>query len=301
MNIVGKRFLFFIISGIVMLAGIVSLLAYGLQPGIEFTSGSEMTANFQPGVDKAQIAQALADAGYAPSATVIRQSGTGFIIDLPVISDADKQALTSNLTSQLGAVQITGFDNISPTVASETTRNAAIAIAAAAIGILLYITFAFRKMPNPFRYGTCAVIALAHDIVVVVGVFSIIGALLGWEINLMFITGILAILGYSVNNNVIIFDRIRENLMKGRSGDFEKVVNNSVVETITRSFNTNLTTLFPIIALLIIVGASIQNLLVVLLVGIIIGTYDSICVAPGLLVVWEKNEWGRFIGRKAAA
>ena len=124
----------------------------------------------------------------------------------------------------------------------------------------------------------------------VVGLFSVLGAVLGWQINLMFVTGILAILGYSVNNIVIIFDRIRENLLHGKETDFETVVNNGVVETLGRSLITNLTMLFPIVALLLIVGASIQNLLVVLLAGVIIGTYDSICVAPALLVVWHKRE-----------
>jgi preprotein translocase subunit SecF len=180
-------------------------------------------------------------------------------------------------------------------VARETTQSAGIAVAVAAIGILLYVTWAFHRMPKPFHYGTCAIIALIHDTLVALGVFSILGGILNWQINLMFITGILAVIGYSVNNTVVVFDRIRENLTIGISPHFEVVVNNSLVETLSRSLNTSLTTLLVILALLLFVGASIQNFAVVLLIGIIAGTFSSIGIAPSLLVVWEKGEWGRFV------
>jgi preprotein translocase subunit SecF len=184
-------------------------------------------------------------------------------------------------------------------VAAETARNAAIAVAVAAIGILLYITWAFRRMPNPFRYGACAIVALIHDALVALGAFSILGGILGWEINLMFITGILAVIGYSVNNTVVVFDRIRENLTKDTKSDFEVVINNSLVETLSRSLNTSLTTLLVVLALLFFVGASIQNFAVVLLIGIIAGTFSSLCIAPPLLVVWKNDEWGRFLVRRS--
>ena len=184
---------------------------------------------------------------------------------------------------------------MSPMVAAETARNAAIAIAVAAVGILLYITWAFRRMPSPFNFGACAVIALINDTLVALGVFAILGGILGWQINLMFITGILAVIGYSVNNTVVVFDRVRENLTRGVSPNFEMVVNNSLVETLGRSLNTSLTTLLVVVALLLFVGASIQNFAVVLLVGIIAGTYSSLCVAPMLLVIWRRGEWGRFL------
>jgi len=133
---------------------------------------------------------------------------------------------------------------------------------------------------------------------VALGIFSVLGGTLGWEINLMFITGILAVVGYSVNNTVVVFDRIRENLSKGISTNFEVIVNTSLVETLSRSLNTSLTTLFVVLALLLFVGASIQNLAVVLLIGIVAGTFSSICIAPNLLIVWEKGEWGRLFRRR---
>ena len=168
-------------------------------------------------------------------------------------------------------------------------------MAVAAIGILLYVAWAFRRMSHPFRYGACAIVALLHDTLVALGTFSILGGMLGWEINLMFVTGILAVIGYSVNNTVVVFDRIRENLTKDQKSDFELVVNNSLVETMSRSLNTSLTTLFVVLALFLFIGPAIQNFAVVLLVGIVAGTYSSLFIAPSLLVVWQKGEWGRFI------
>ena len=180
-------------------------------------------------------------------------------------------------------------------IATETANNAGIAVAVAAIGILLYVTWAFRRMPRPLHYGTCAIVALVHDALIAMGVFSILGAILNWQINLMFITGLLAVIGYSVNNTVVIFDRIRENLTKGIGADFEAVVNNSLVETLSRSMNTSLTTLIVVLALFLFVGASIQNFVVVLIIGVLAGTFSSVCIAPSLLVVWDAGEWGRFI------
>ena len=195
----------------------------------------------------------------------------------------------------LGPLEVKEFDAVSAMVATETTRNAAIAVAVAAIGILLYVAWAFRRMSHPFRYGACAIVALLHDTLVALGTFSILGGMLGWEINLMFVTGILAVIGYSVNNTVVVFDRIRENLTKDQKSDFELVVNNSLVETMSRSLNTSLTTLFVVLALFLFIGPAIQNFAVVLLVGIVAGTYSSLFIAPSLLVVWQKGEWGRFI------
>jgi len=287
-DIVGKRFWFFLVSGVVILIGIVSLATFGLKAGIELSSGLMMTVGFKQEVVQSELKQELASLGYANA--IIQRTGEGdFLLRLPELKGEARAQLEAGLAAKFGALEVKEFAEVSPLVAAETTRNAAIAVAIAAIGILLYITWAFRKMPDPLRYGTCAIIALAHDVLVVVGIFSILGHILGWEINLMFITGILAVIGYSVNDTVIIFDRIRENLLKAQDSDFEVVVNNSLVETLGRSLNTSLTTLFVVVALLLFVGASIQNFAVVLLIGITAGTYSSICIAAPLLVVWERR------------
>jgi len=294
LDIVGKRFWFFLIAGIIIITGIVSLIIFGLRPGIEFTSGSIMTVSFEQKVEQADLKQELASLGYDNA--LIQRTGEGnFIIRTHELTSTEKTDIEDALADKLGSLSETEFNSVSPMIATETTQNAAIAVAIAAVGILLYITWAFRKMPKPFRYGTCAIIALLHDALVALGVFSILGGIFGWEINLMFITGILAVIGYSVNNTVVVFDRIRENSRRDISSNFEIVVNSSLVETLSRSLNTSLTTLFVILALLFFVGASIQNFAIVLLIGIIAGTFSSLCIAPQLLVVWEKNEWKKFI------
>jgi preprotein translocase subunit SecF len=295
-DIVGKRFWFFLIAGVVILICIISLSTFGLKAGIEFSSGSMMTVGFEQEVDLDELRQEVASLGYSGAIIQHFEAGDDFLIRLPELSDGAKSELEAGLVASFGALEDSKFDKkVSAMVAAETTRNAAIAVAVAAIGILLYVTWAFHRMPDPFHYGTCAIIALIHDTLVALGVFSILGGILGWEINLMFVTGILAVIGYSVNNTVVVFDRIRENLTVSGRTDFEVVVNNSLVETLSRSLNTSLTTLFVVLALFFFVGATIQNFAVVLLIGVIAGTYSSLLIAPQLLVVWEKGEWGRFI------
>ncbi len=297
-NIIGKRFWYFLISGIVILAGIIALFVFGLQPGIEFQSGSEVTVSFEQPVSKQQVAQALADLGYGGGKAIVRKAGTDFILDLPELNDDAKASLRTGLADKLGQFQDGGFQLVSAKAAADTTRNATIAVIVSAIFMLLYISWAFHRMPNPFRWGTCAIASLVHDVLVVVGVFAIFGGMFGWQVDLMFIAGVLTVIGYSVNDTIVIFDRIRENVNRNPGADFELVVNSSLVETMPRTIITGIGTLFVLIALLLIIGAPIQNLAIVLLPGIVTGTYSSIGTAASLLVVWKKGEWGRFIGRK---
>jgi preprotein translocase subunit SecF len=301
LDIIGKRFWYFLISGIVILAGIVALFVFGLKPGIEFRSGSELTVTFEQPVDKQQVTQALADLGYGSGSAIVRRAGTDFILDLPELSDTAKATLRAGLTDKLGQFRDGGFQSVSAKAAADTTRNVIIAVIISAVGMLLYISWAFHRMPNPFRWGTCAIASLVHDVLVVVGVFALLGGIFGWQIDLMFIAGVLTVIGYSVNDTIVIFDRIRENVRNYGGSNFEGVVNYSLVETMSRTLITGVGTLFVLIALLLVIGAPIQNLVVVLLVGILTGTYSSIGTAASLLVVWKKKEWGRFIGRRPAA
>jgi len=300
LNIVGKRFWFFLISGLLIVIAIVSLAVFGLKPSIEFSSGSILSLQFATPVEYSDFVGEMNSLGY-DDAIIQRTGGGQFLIRTHQLSDDEKKVLETTLTSKFGALTESSFNSVSPMVASETARNAAIAVIIAMVGMLLYVTYAFRKMPRPFRWGMCFVIALLHDILVTVGLFSLFGHILGWEMNLMFITGILAIVGVSLDNTIVVFDRMRENQKNGVSSDFEVVVNRSQIETLGRSFNTSITILITLIALMLFVGGTIQNFVIVLMIGLIAGTFDSVFVAPGLLVVWDKNEWGRFIGRKKAA
>jgi len=206
-DIIGKRFWFLLISGIVLLISIVSLIGFGLKAGVEFSSGSILTVRFEQEVEQEQLKQEIANLGHANA--IIQRTGDGnFLIRTRELSGEDKTQLENDLMVRFGQLTEAEFFSVSPMVATETASNAVIAVIIAAIGVLLYVTWAFHRMPKPFRYGTSAIIALIHDALVALGAFSILGALFDWEINLMFITGILAVIGYSVNNTVVVFDRM---------------------------------------------------------------------------------------------
>ncbi len=298
-DIVGKRSWFFLISGLLVLISIVSLATFRLEPSIEFSSGSMLTIHFDQEVKQDDLRVALADLGYSDA--LIQRTGSGdYIIRTRELNNVTKTALENGLTAKFGKLTEAEFDSVSPIVAGETVRNAGIAVLLAAVGILIYMTIAFSKMPNPIRYGTTAIIALLHDSLIALGAFSIFGALFNWQINLMFVTGILAIIGYSVNNIVVVYDRIRENI-KRSGADFGVIVNDSLVETLGRCLNTSITTLIVLLALALFVGASIQNFVIVLSIGVIVGTFDSICVAPLLVLTWSKGDWSRLLPWNAEA
>jgi preprotein translocase subunit SecF len=287
MNIVGKRMYFFLIAIVLALVAIVSLAAFGLKPGIEFTAGFEMTIDSANPIDKTALVEQLDKLGYSDA--IVRNSGTNeYIVQTHQLTPAESDTLVSTLKDAFSGSTI-ATDNVLPTVSDETKRNTAIAVVAAIIGMLIYIIWAFHKMPSPIRYGTCAVVGLLFDVCIALGVYAILGHIMGWEINLMFVVGALTVIGVSVNNTVIVFDRVRENWRKGISGDIEVVANASVLETLTRSVNTSLTMLFALFTLLLFVGVPIQNFAVVMMIGVVSGTFTSTCISPELLVTWQKR------------
>jgi len=291
-DFVGKRFWFLIFSTIIVIPCIASLAIFGLKPGLEFSSGTSMTLAFATDVSETQLRTALADQGYTQ--TTIQRTGDGdYIVRMEQIDTEQNRQLLSSLDAQLDTVtEQKEFAIVSPTVAAQTVRNAIMAIIGASIGILLYITFAFRKMPKPFRWGICAIIALIHNVLVVTGIFSILGWTAGIEIDALFITGMLTVVGYSVHDTIVVFDRIRENMTRTRAS-FDKVVNTSILQTLSRSIITPLTLVFVLLALFMLGGATIRYFILVLLIGCITGTYSSICNASQLLVIWENKEWYR--------
>ncbi len=302
-DIVGKRYWFFLLSAIIIIPGIISLALFGLRPSIDFKSGTNMTLNFTPSVEESKLRQGLVTLGYADA--VVQHTATGdFLVRLREITSDERQKLTADLGTALNTtVAVRDFAVVSPVVAGETARNATIAVVIAAVGILVYITLAFRRMPKPLRWGTCAVIALFHDMLVVLGIFSILGWAAGVEVDVLFITGMLTVAGYSVHDTIVVFDRIRENMSKRIGREFDEVVNYSVMQTMVRSLNTSLTVLLVLLALFLLGGITIHYFILVMLIGVTTGTYSSVCNASQLLVVWEKREWRRFLafGRKEKA
>ena len=299
-NIVGKRKWLFLISAVVIVPGVISLLIFGLDPGVDFSSGTSMTLRFETEVEQSRLRQELIDLGY-DKAVIQRTDEIDFFVRINEITTEDRQALMQGLESALNTtVLVRDFYTVSPIIATETGRNAAIAVGIAALAMLLYIAWAFRRMPKPFHWGTCAIIALLHDILVVVGIFSILGRVAGVQIDALFITGMLTVVGYSVNNTVVVFDRIRENVSKGIGKDFENTVNASILETLGRSLNTSLTTLFVILAIFLFGGVTIRYFVLVLLIGVIAGTYSSVFIAGPLLVVWDKSGLRGLFAREPA-
>jgi len=297
MDFVGKKQWFFLISWILIIIGIVSLIISQVQIesplrlGTDFTGGTSMILQFSPPVEQSQLRDEMAALGHAEA--TIQNAGEGnFIIHTRETTRDEAGELAGQIGAELDSqVEITDYYFVSGTVAARTTRNAIIAVIIAAVAMMFYIVWAFRRMPKPFRWGSCAVIAVVHNVFIIVGIFSLLGWIAGVEIDALFITGLLAVVGYSINNTVVVFDRIRENVSRHISPDFAETVNNSLIDTLGRCINTALTTLFVLLALLLFGGATIQYFVLVLLLGVIIGTYSSVCIAGQLLVVWERREW----------
>jgi preprotein translocase subunit SecF len=293
-DFVGKKQWFFLISAVALIVVIISLAVFKLQPGIDFTGGTSMTLHFTPQVEQDQLRQEFINLEH-PEA-VIQRTGGDFFIRIKGISAQERETMTEGLETSLGSqITVRDYNTVSPYIAIETARNAGIAVIIAALAMLFYIAWAFRRMPKPLRWGTCAIIALVHNVLIVLGVFSILGRVANVEVDAMFITGVLTVVGYSINNTVVVFDRIRENMSRGISPDFAATVNCSLLETLARSLNTTLTTLCVILALLLFGGATIHYFILVLFIGLLAGTYSSMCIAGQLLVVWEKREWGKLL------
>ena len=185
-------------------------------------------------------------------------------------------------------------------VAAETVVNAFYAVLAAAVGIFIYVWWAFRNLPSPIRYGSAAIVALLHDAFIVIGIFSILGVVADIEVGTMFLIAILTVIGYSVNDTIVVFDRIRENILTYPNRELSQVVNLSISETLGRSLNTSLTLLFTLLALLLFGGQTIREFLLVLLIGVVVGTYSSIGVASQMLVSWEYGDLKRVFRRRSS-
>lgn len=308
-DIVAKRGWYFLFSALLLIPGIISLAlppdgwvtgGSGLRPGIDFTSGSVMDITFERPVSQDQVQQRMEALGH-PEALIQRTGSRTILVRTKVLmagvgsEKSERQLIEDDLTQTVAPVVAVNFDSTSPIVAEETVRNAIIAMAAASVFILLYIWYAFRRVPRAYRYGISAILTLVHDTLLVLGIFSILGRVLNMEVNSMFIVGILTVAGYSVNDTIVIFDRIRENVIRHPDRALDSVVNLSIVETVGRSINTSFTTFTVLLAMLLIGGSSIRELLLVVAIGVIIGTYSSIFIASQFVVIWERGEiWSIF-------
>jgi len=324
LNLVAKRNWFFLFSILIMVPGTISLLIPPrLKPGIEFTSGTNFAFRYAEPATTDKVDQLLSDLGY-PDAHVQSTGSNQFLVRTGEIEGSqstppvgppvpsERETLELELDQKFGGFldtngnptnQFIEFSSVSAAVSREIGRNAAIAVAMASVAILLYITWSFRNVPNSIRYGVSAIVALLHDVLLVVGIFSILGKFADVEVDTFFITGLLTVVGFSVHDSIVVFDRIRENVATGAFRNFPDAVNHSLLQTMGRSLNTSLTLIFSILALLLLGGESIRDFLLVLLVGVSTGVYSSVFIASMFLVTWERGDlprlWGRIRGGPA--
>jgi preprotein translocase subunit SecF len=302
MFIVEKRKIFFIISGLLILASILALVFWGLNFGIEFTGGSLMEGEFKQGrPSNKEIKEVISDfdppaGGIGLGDVVVQPTGEkGIILRMKDIDENTHQQVVVMLQS-LGEFEELRFESIGPVIGQELKKKSIYAIVIALIMILIFIALAFRKVSfivKSYKYGFLAIVALFHDILIVVGVFAVLGEFLNVEIGAPFVAALLATLGYSVNDSIVVFDRIRENLLVGQEREsFGELVGRSLKQTLVRSINTSLTTLLVLLAILFLGGSTIQYFVLALVIGVVVGTYSSLFIASPLLVSWENRKKG---------
>jgi len=265
--------------------------------GIDFSGGSLLQLGYQAPVTLEQAQQAVADAGYPDAVIQIVDGGSSISIRTKPMQVEQKEALKAQLSTSLGEATELSFDSVGPTVGQETTRAAVLAILASSVAILIFVALAFRKIPNAFRYGVCAVAKMFHDVLVILGLASIMGLIAGWEIDSLFLTATVTVVGFSVQDVIVVFDRIRENIQRRRGEPFETIVNRSLLETLHRSLATQLNAMFIMVAVILFGGASIRQFMIVMLIGMVSGTYSSLFFAVPLLVSWEQGELGKLFKR----
>ena len=292
MNIIGKRNWFFAILGILIIPGIIALFLWGLKPGIDFSGGTLIELNFPNSqkVTSDQIQKSLQPLNLENLQVQMTGDNT-VLIRTKLISNDEFNKINDALTKGIGETKQIRFETVGPTISKNLTKNAIISVIIASLAIILYIAFSFRKVSAPansFRFGVTAVLALIHDLLFVIGMSAILGHFFNFEIDALFITALLTIMGFSVHDTIVVFDRIRENLRIFANESFEEVANKSVNQTLARSINTSLTVLLVLLSLYIFGGETIRNFVLTLLIGIFIGTYSSIFNATPLLVVWQN-------------
>jgi preprotein translocase subunit SecF len=300
-TLASKRKLWFLISLIVILPGLIALIFSGLKLGIDFTGGTLWEVRFSQPTESAAIEAALHDAGIETA--IVQRSGPAtdetFLIRMHEVREGSelKAELVSALEAEVGPFTELEYSTVGGAVSTQIRNRAIIAVALASVGILLYMAYAFRNTQKPLLYGGSAIVAMLHDVLIVLGVFSILGLLFNVQIDALFITALLTIIGFSVHDTIVVFDRIRENLARHPDESFEGIVDYSLAQTVVRSLNTSMTVIFTLLALVLFGGGSTRMFVLALLIGIISGTYSSIFNASQLLVAWENGEIQRFFGR----
>lgn len=300
MWVVNNRKIFYAFSAVLVILAVLSLVLWDLKKGIDFTGGTLVEVQYQEGARPAQdvISASLAS---IDSAVSVRPSGNNeYIVRMKPVDQSEKERVLGALGMGVGASAssspiLKSFDSIGPILGAEALAKAKYSVIFVMLGIVLFITFAFRKVSEPvasWKYGLTAIVALAHDVIIPVGVFSVLGHFAGYEVDTLFVTAVLVVLGFSVHDTIVVFDRVRENLrLNAANKPFETVVGESISQTFTRSINTSLTTLIALVVLYMFGGSTTEHFSLTLIIGIAVGTYSSVFIGSPLLVTLEK--WQR--------
>lgn len=293
LNIIGRRNWFFALSLLIIVPGIISMARFHFLLGIDFAGGTELTVNFADQPSVADVERAVAAEN--DNGSVIQTTGGGYIIRYPPLTASQQTAVQQDLQNRLGPMQVQSILEVGGTIAGETIQLSLLAVVIASVAILLLLAVRFRNVPGGwragFQFGGSALAAMLHDVFVLSGLFSIFGMVLHWrvgEIDAYFVTAVLTVVGFSVHDTIVVFDRIRENLRVSQRLSFEQVVNLSIMQTAARSIITSFTVVLVLAAIFISGGPTLQGLALALLIGIISGTYSSIFNAAPLLVVWRR-------------
>jgi preprotein translocase subunit SecF len=306
MDILGKRYIFFAISLLAIIPGMVILaLGGGLPLSIDFVGGSLLEVRFESGVapDQEAVEILYNELGIQDVQIKTTASNDILIIQSPTLTEEQQTEIVSTMESTFSdQVTVLMFDNVSPAIGREVTNRAFLAVAVAALGVIIYMTFAFRGVPHAFRYGVCAILAMIHDVLIVVSLSAIGGKLWGWQFDSLALTALLTVIGFSVQDKIVVFDRMRENRNIFRKLDFETLANHSIIQTLGRSINTQLmTSEFMLLALALFGGLTLREFAILLLVGMFSGTYSSIFIAAPALVIWENQEWKTWFKKNKSA
>jgi preprotein translocase subunit SecF len=290
LNVIKNFKFWFGISAALMIAGIISLSIFGLRLGIDFIGGTSTQLQFTQAPDLNKLAEVVQTEEFG--GVKVQQAGTNSAIikTRPVEKEAHDKMLAA-IRTEVGEFTETSYTSIGPIIGKELQGKALYQLFLVSLGIILYISYAFRKVVRPitsWQFGVMAIVALIHDLFIVLGAFSLLGHFAGVEIDSLFVTALLTVLGFSVHDTIVVFDRIRENLKNEPGESLENVVNHSINQTIVRSLNTSLTVLFVLLALMLFGGESIRYFTLALFIGVAAGTYSSIFVASPLLVLWQK-------------
>ncbi len=299
-DILSKRYIYFAVSLLVIIPGIVLLALNGLPLSIDFTGGSLLEVQFEAEntMQPSEVVALYETAGIPDAQVQTTDDGTLLVRSSFLDNEVRDQILTGMETASGGTVTVVRFDSVGPSIGRQVASRAAMAVGLAALAVVMFITISFRKVPNAFRYGICAIIAMVHDVAVVISVAGLGSMFFGWQMDALFLTALLTVIGFSVQDKIVVFDRIRENTNLFRRLEYETLVNHSIVQTLQRSINTQLMTVeFLLLALALFGGITLQEFAVILLVGLFSGTYSSIFIAASILVIWEKEEWKSWFGR----